>query len=147
MDLPFPDSALPHTDSTAPQPILEAFHDIVLHSPSLLGRVIDLASCWNPSTQKYENRLVAGGDGAWVDEALRKLHFETFTNWLALSLRAQKRDAAIYLNLTDRSERPRRLIQLVSSAACSVPTGAIPEERELFLQDLKIVRALLQDEI
>jgi hypothetical protein len=147
MDVPFPDSALQQTDSTTPQPILEALNNIVLRSPSLLGRVIDIASCWNASAQKYENPLVAGADGVWADEALRKLHLDTFTNWLALSLRAQKRDLAVYLNRCDRGERPHKLSQLLRSAERSVPAGAMPEERELFTQDLNIVRALLQDEI
>jgi hypothetical protein len=140
-------ASIQHSDSTVADPVLEAVNDTVLHSPSLLGRVIDIASHWDQSTQTYGNPLVAGADGAWVDEALRRLHLETFMKWLGLSLKSQKRDLAVYLNLMDRNERPRRLHQLFRDAEYLVPTGAIPEERELFVQDLKIVHALLQDEI
>jgi hypothetical protein len=127
--------------------LVDALGDIVLRSPSVLHRVIRIAELRNASGNTYESPLGPGFDPASVSEALRKLHVEMFANWLTLSLKAQKADLTLYLNLVDRRERLGRLRQLIDRAECAIPVGAIQAERELFMQDLKIVCVLLEDEL
>jgi hypothetical protein len=127
--------------------IPEGLSEFVLHSPSLLGRVIQIASCWDAVSEKYQNPPGADFDPAVVDNTMRRMHLEAFTNWLALSLKAQKRDLAVYINLSDYNDRVRKLSQVLRDAERLVPTGANPEERKLFIQDLRIVRALVQEDL
>ena len=136
-----------HADSAHPDGVAEALGDIVLQSPSLLHRIIRIASLWDAASSTYTNPLGVGFDPILVSETLGKLHVEAFTKWLSLSLRAQRGDLALYLNFADRGERSNKLKHLLDSARVSMPDGAIPNERNLFLQDLEIIRALIQDEL
>lgn len=64
-----------------------------------------------------------------------------------VSLRSQRADIAVYLNSFDSSDRPTKLRRLLDLAEQSVPPAAIPSERQLFLQDLKIIIALLPHDV
>ena len=70
------------------------------------------------------------------------MHAEIFTRWLTLSLQRQQADIKIYLNLSPAADRAAKIKQLIAVAERSMPTGTLTPERQLFVQDLKIVQAL-----
>jgi hypothetical protein len=123
-------------------PIPEALYD-ALHSPSLFGRILLIAAFRNTSTDQNNDGHVGRFQTPDIQAALNRLHLETFTTWLALSLQRQQADINIYLNRTAVADRASKIKQLAVVGERSIPAGAMAPERGLFLQDLRIVQALL----
>ena len=126
-------------------PIPEALYD-ALQSPSLFGRILLIAAFRNTSTD-YNNRGHAERfQTPEIQKALHRLHLDTFATWLTLSLQRQQADINIYLNRSAAADRTANLKQLAVAGERSIPTGAMPPERTLFLQDLRIIQALFNYE-
>jgi hypothetical protein len=122
-------------------PIPEALYD-ALQSPSLFGRILLIAAFRNTSTDQNNVGQTERFQTPEIQHALHRLHLEAFTAWLALSLQRQQADINIYLNRTAAADRTSKIKQLALVGERSIPPGAMPPERGLFLQDLRIVRAL-----
>jgi hypothetical protein len=138
-DAPLPQAAPPRLETEDPIP--EALYD-VLQSPSLFGRILLIAAVRNAATDQYDSGEAACFHTPMVDLALRRLHSEIFTTWLSLPLQRQKADVSVYVNLTPAPERTAKIKNLLNLAERSIPAGAKPPERRLFVQDLKIVQSL-----
>ena len=121
--------------------IPEAFYDL-LQSPSIFGRLLLVAGLRFTATGRDNAGPSAPVHTPPSDDALRKLHLEIFVTWLSLPLERQKADISIYLNLRAGGDRSAKSRQLVASAEASIPATAKPAERQLFLQNLKIVQML-----
>ena len=124
-------------------PIPEALYD-ALQSPSLFGRILRIAAFRTTATDRYDAGHAARFHTPAIEDALRHLHAEVFTRWLALSLQRQQADINIYLNLSPGADRAAKIKQLIAVAERSMPAGAKPTERQLFVQDLKIVQVLFK---
>jgi hypothetical protein len=122
-------------------PIPEALYD-ALQSPSLFGRILLIAAFRNTSTDQNNDGHIGRFQTPEIQAALKHLHLETFTAWLTLSLQRQQADINIYLNRTAAADRTSKIKQLAVVGERSIPPGAMPPERGLFLQDLRIVQAL-----
>jgi hypothetical protein len=125
-------------------PVLLAMYDTVYQSPFVFGRVMKIAAFWGPATEPYQSERREPFLVPEAQEPLRKLHAETFTKWLTLPLKLQKADITVYLNLFDARERPAKLDKLLEVAEQAVPARVILAERQLFLRDLRIVKALVR---
>ena len=131
------------SDSQYPAPgevLPEALYDAVFGSPSVFGRILLIASLRNSATGRYESGLAANFPDPAVEAALARLHLEVFRSWLMHPVRRQAADISIYLNQCGSAADIR---QLKAMGERSVPAGAKPMERDLFLKDLKIVHVLL----
>ena len=122
-------------------PIPEALYE-ELQSPSLFGRLFRIASFLGASTGGSESGDAARLPTPEIESALRKLHLEVFRSWLTLSLQRQKADISIYLNSRAAGYRSARIQQLAAMGEHSIPPDAKLPERQLFLQDLKIIQLL-----
>ncbi|PWU08155.1 MAG: hypothetical protein C5B51_08365 [Terriglobia bacterium] len=129
--------------SSGEDAIPEALYE-TLQGPSVFGRMLLLNTMRTPETDRYDAGYAERFGTPLVERALRGLHLDIFISWLSLSLQHQKADISIYLNLTPVAERPARLKELIPSAVQAIPSAAKPPERQLFLQDLKIVLALFR---
>lgn len=118
----------------------EALCDSVLRDPSLFARLQIISSLYNRREDRYEHPLSRSYDQADVDRVLRTLHREIFLAWLGLSIRQQKGDLAIYVR---GRVNPVHVIQELGVGENLVPPNELSPERNLFLQDIAIVRALL----
>jgi hypothetical protein len=122
-------------------PIPEALYD-ALQSPSLFGRILLIAAFRNTPTDQNNGEHAGRFQTPDIQDALHRLHLETFTTWLTLSLQRQQADIDIYLNRSAAADRASKIKQLAVVGEKSIPPGVTPPERGLFLQDLRIVQAL-----
>jgi hypothetical protein len=136
---PLPEAVRPSPETQDPIP--EELYDL-LQSPSLFARILLIATFRDTTTDRYDSGQAARFYTPAIDAGLRALHLEIFTAWLSLSLQRQKADITIYLNFSAAHERSAKIKNLLAVAERAVPAGAKPPERQLFLQDLKIVHAL-----
>lgn len=121
-------------------PVIELY-ELVQKNPSIFGRLLHIAGLWNPETSRYERELPARFRGASVDQALSKWHQAFFLEWLARPLADKERDVALYWKAAGGTrEQARKLRELGESA---IPPLVRSEERQLFLQDLAFIQALL----
>ena len=122
-------------------PIPEALYD-ALQSPSLFGRILLIAAFRSTSTDQNNVGQAGRFQTPEIQSALHRLHLETFAAWLMLSLQRQQADINIYLNRGATADRTAKIKQLTVVGERSIPLGAMSPERGLFLQDLRIIRAL-----
>src|SRR5579864_3779020 len=74
--------------------------------PSVLGRLVYLASLRNSNSGRYEHHglaLVFGEDEA--NRALKRSHSQVFREWLTFNLEQQKTDLELYLSGLDEDKR------------------------------------------
>ncbi len=124
------------------EPIPDELYDL-LQSPSLFGRMLLIAAFRSASTGRYEAGPAVRSFTPELHDALRELHLEIFHSWLTLSLERQHADIKIYLNLGEVSGRSAKVKQLLAQGEKSIPADVLEPEQQLFLQDLKVVQALL----
>jgi hypothetical protein len=123
LDMPATDG---ETDSN--HPFAKFVHSKVSAIPSLIGRIIFLASCRKPDTGEYndsalEARAIGSPcGGAKIDQALRHEHLLVFEDWLCLLFRKWLAEKD-YLRF--------------------IPTGVSPIQHKLFVADLEAVLAVL----
>ena len=121
------------------EPAIELY-ELIAKNPSVFGRLIHIASLWNPETSRYERglperyRSVPG-----IDTTLAKWHQAFFLEWLSQSLTEKERDVAMYWNSGAREQGKK--IREIGQAA--IPPLVRSEERQFFLQDLAFLQALL----
>lgn len=121
-------------------------NDLIFRSASLFARMIAIASLRSESTGRYEN-VDVGFRVPAVHQVLLNLHVEIFAHWLLLPLRMQKADINIHIDSLGASERAVEIRQLLELGERMIPQSAIPVERRLFLQDLRIIQALLGHDV
>jgi len=120
-------------------PVVELY-EMVLQNPSGFGRLIHIASLWNPETSRYERGLPERFHSVEVDKALAKWHQAFFIDWLARSLTEKERDVALYWSGVRGQRDPKKTRELGEAA---IPPLVRDEERKFFLQDLTFIQALL----
>src|SRR5581483_861324 len=76
-------------------PVVELY-ERVIQNPSLFGRIVHIASLWNPETSRYDRGLAERFRGPEVDKALARWHETFFLDWLARTLTEKERDGALY---------------------------------------------------
>jgi hypothetical protein len=124
---------------TLVEPAIELY-ELIAKNPSVFGRLIHIASLWNPETSRYERglperyRLVPG-----IDTTLAKWHQAFFLEWLSQSLTEKERDVTMFWNSASREQGKK--IREIGQAA--IPPLVRAEERQFFLQDLAFLQALL----
>lgn len=119
-------------------PVIELY-EIVHKNPSTFGRLLHIAGLWNPETSTYERGLPARFRGALVSQALSKWHQAFFLDWLARPLAEKERDVALFWNAGTRAQS----VKLRDLGEAAIPPLVRNEERQLFLQDLSFIQALL----
>lgn len=125
---------------TQRDPVVE-FYEAVQKTPSIFGRLISIADCWNPQTGRYERGLPDSHRNEEMDKALARWHHAFFVEWLSSSLAEKERDVVIYWANADSVRKQGKKLREVGEAA--IPPLVRSEERALFLQDLAFIQALL----
>jgi len=118
----------------------EVWSSTISRIPTLFGRLIFLASLYNPDTGRYHHPSLSdlvGGEDA--DRALRNSHQQVFQQWISSGLAEQKADLEEYLSASGgpRHARPYRHL---------APATARDVERQLYLTDLETLLELLRFE-
>jgi hypothetical protein len=116
-------------------------YELVLKTPSLLGRLVYIASLWNPQTSRYDRYLPQRFRSVDADKALANWHLVFFTEWLSLSLEEKQKDVAIYWKSLGGSRDQIRAIRERGEAA--IPPLVRAEERNHFIRDLMLIQAML----
>lgn len=146
----------------------EFVHSTVSVIPSLLERLIFLASLRAPDTGEYHDRAIEAlltlkfGNAesglvrrheqvvglpwgkAELDRALRHEHLAVFDDWLCLDLRHQTAELEGYASSQDipASALSRKWIDEQSYEGL-IPSDSIPVQRQLFRTDMETVLATL----
>jgi len=119
----------------------EAFTDEISRHPSVLGRLVTVASFWDAESDTYRHKLAVHFGTEETDRALRRLHQEVFIAWLSLPLRQQQADVAIYLGgLGIKAE----WFDFKKMGRSCIPKSATLPERDLFVLDLDLIQALIR---
>jgi len=130
-----------------PEPVVnysearEALADEICRHPSVLGRLVAIASSWDEESSRYRHKLATHFGTEETDRALRRLHQETFIAWLSLPLRQQQADVSVYLGALGIKAEWFDFKKMGTS--CIPKTATLPE-RDLFLLDLDLIQALLR---
>ncbi|HEY1241373.1 MAG TPA: hypothetical protein VGF16_12500 [Bryobacteraceae bacterium] len=119
----------------------EALLDELSRNPSLLGRLVAIASFRDDHTGMYSHRLAAQFGADETDRLLRRLHHEVFVAWLSLPLRQQQADVSVYLSALGIKAEWFDFRKMGKS--CLPQTATLPE-RDLFLLDLDLIQGLLR---
>lgn len=80
-----------------------------------------------------------------VDSTLREMHWEVFRVWLGFRLQQQERDLSVWLVSLGRSqvERFQLLHGMSRRLGALIPHEHLPPEGQLFINDFRLVVALL----
>ena len=117
----------------------EALNDELCRHPSVLGRLVAIATLWDETSKRYGHKLAAHYGTEETDRVLRRLHQEIFIAWLSLPLRQQQSDVAVYMGkLGIKAE----WFDFRKMGISCLPKSASPPERDLFLLDLELIQAL-----
>src|SRR5215469_1378691 len=117
----------------------EAIAEEICRNPSVLGQLVAIASHWDEASSHYQHKLASHFGTEEADRALRRLHQETFIGWLSLPLRQQQADVAVYLGALGIKAECFDFNKM--GKRCIPKTATLPE-RDLFLLDLDLIRAL-----
>lgn len=120
-------------------PVVELY-ELVLQNPSLFGRLVYIASLWNPETSRYDRGLPDRFRGAETDKAVARWHQSFFIDWLSQSLTEKERDVSQYWKSLTAREHGRTIREMGEAA---IPPLVRAEERKFFLQDLTFIQAML----
>ena len=118
-------------------PVVELY-ELVLSNPSLFGRLVHIASLWNPATSRYDRDLPDRFCGPEVNKALARWHQTFFLEWLAWTLAEKEKDVALYWKSNSGNGRTLR-----EAGEAAIPPLVREEERKFFLQDLAFLQAML----
>ena len=118
---------------------IEALSDELCRHPSVLGRLVAIASCHDVNSGRYCHKLAERFGAHETDRALARLHQEIFITWLSLPLRQQQADVAIYM--AGLGIKPEWFDFDKMGRSCLPKTATLPE-RDLFLLDLELIQAL-----
>ena len=121
------------------EPAGDVWRKTLSQIPTLFGRLVYLASFWDPERNRYEHPMLSSMLGIQdADRTLCHSHHQAFTRWISSSLAEQKADLEAYVRAGgDRS----RLLQQYRNL---VPDKAREVERQLYLTDLETLMALLR---
>ena len=119
----------------------EAVTDELSRNPSVLGRLVAIASLRDEQSGTYRHKLAAHYGSEETDRTLRRLHQEIFVTWLSLPLRQQQADVTIYLGALGIKAEWFDFRKMGKS--CVPPSATLPE-RDLFLLDLDLIQGLLR---
>ena len=114
--------------------------------PSVFGRMIYLASLRNPNTGQYEHHGLALVFGEEAGRAIKKSHKQVFAEWLSFNLEEQKADLDLYLSsLFEDRRKVLRTWQKLETYRNLMPSSATPQEKRLYLSDLRALLELLMN--
>ena len=126
--------------SSAIRPAAEVWRSILARTSTTFGRLVFLASLWDPASGRYNHEsmaaLFAPGE---VDRALRSCHQQVFQQWISAGLAEQKADLDEYLSTVGG---PRHALAYRNLT----PVAAREVERQLYLTDLETLLELLRFE-
>ncbi|MCU1257238.1 MAG: hypothetical protein JWO80_123 [Bryobacterales bacterium] len=114
--------------------------------PTLFGRLVYLASLRDPNTGLYQHFGFAQRfSDREADKTMRRSHVNVFADWLNLSLEEQRGDLSRYLgSLEGEKERIVANWTRFPPFAGFIPSQAREGERNLFLDDMRIMLELLR---
>jgi len=129
------------------EPAGDVWRHTLARIPTLFGRVLYLASLYDPATAEYSHPALAQMVGDEETGAtLRRSHARVFQDWLCLSLEQQRADLQEYLAET---AKPAALLAEWEESAVYrnwTPPDAQDVERRLFSSDLETLIELLRRE-
>jgi hypothetical protein len=129
-------------------PEAELWRRTLTQIPSLLGRLIYLASLRDLNTGQYQHFGFAQQVGDKASErTIRRSHTNAFEDWLCLSLSEQREQLDRHLEATevDRVQVLAHWTEFPPYLSW-VPSHARPAEKDLFRADLEIVIDLIMRE-
>lgn len=127
-------------------PAAELWRRTLSQIPSLFGRLVYLASLRDPVTGMYRHFGFAQRFTPRVaDNAMKRSHLNTFSDWLCYSLEEQQEDLEKYFSAldADRSEIIANWTEFPPFANF-VPNQAREPQRQQFLSDMSVMLDLLK---
>lgn len=121
---------------------VEELHNLVMASPSVFGRLIQIGSFWTAHGRQSEAEVSAELRTPQMDQALHMLHKALFVGWLGLSLERKKADVSIFLGSVGKMKKLRKLPEL---GRISIPLDASTAECELFQHELAMIRSMIEN--
>lgn len=121
-------------------PALELY-DLLLQNPSIFGRLLHVASLWNPQANTYERSLPERFQNAGLDKSISRWHQAFFLEWVALSLEQQQNDVLAYWNHLGR--HPEQIKTIREQGEAAIPPLVEWAERQTFVQNLGFIQSLL----
>src|SRR5579862_6299956 len=107
--------------------------------PSVIGRMVYLASLRDPNSGRYEHHglaLVFGDNDA--NKTLKKSHTHVFREWLTFNLEQQQADLELYLSGLEGEKRTILANWLeLAPYRNFIPITARPVEKRFYLADIK----------
>jgi len=131
-----------------PQPELRAeklavaIHAVLLGSPSILDRLVYLASLQSPVMHSdfYQQFTALGYSGTGINKALLREHRTIFADWLSLSLEQKLADLEECASLWGmRTVDVAHDWLTPPKSDMLIPLGALAPEVELFHSDLQLL--------
>lgn len=116
-------------------------YDLLLQNSSIFGRLLHIASLWNPETRRYEQGLPERFRGAGLDQLVSRWHQAFFLEWLALSLEQQQRDVLLYW--TSGGRKPEQLQKIRELGEAAIPPLVDWTERQSFVKNLGFIQGIL----
>ena len=122
----------------------ERLRDLICQSPSIFGRLVAVSRLQDQQDGSYRYALADNFGPTAVDRALRRLHRDTFSDWLNLNLAQQELDLSIWLSgLGHSQEESASLLQSMAVRLSGlIPRQHFVAERDLFVSDFEVVLIL-----
>ena len=124
-------------------PALELY-DLLLQNSSIFGRLVHVASLWNPQTKTYERGLPERFRNAGLDQTISRWHQAFFMEWIALSLSQQQNDVVVYWTSLGRA--PEQIKKIREQGEAAIPPLVEWAERQFFVQNLTFIQTVLTHE-
>ncbi len=129
----------------SPETADQVWRNTVLQIPTVFGRLVFLASLYDPSSGKYRSgTLDSLLEPQAADRAIRHSHYQVFSQWLSFNLAEQKEDISEFLN--GSGARGRAAAQAALLYRQLIPASAREVERQLYCADLETLLEVLKAE-
>ena len=123
-------------------PALELYESL-LQNPSIFGRLVHIASLWNPASKSYQG-LPERFRNAGLDPQITRWHQAFFMEWVALSLAQQQNDVMVYW--TGMGRDPEQIKKLREQGEAAIPPLVEWAERQSFTKNLAFIQTVLSHE-
>lgn len=120
-------------------PCTEVMSDAVRQIPSSIARLVFLSQFRDPNTGVYSCPASQKAEGHQIDCTLRRLHEETFSEWLNYGIEKQKADLDLYFSSLVCGSAAARTWLRLESYRLLVPASATRTEKRLFFRDIETV--------
>ena len=135
------------TSLKAQQLLEEAWARDLSHIQTSYGRLVYLAGLRNPDTGRYEHYGADTSSRAQANRSLKRVHEDSFKEWVSYSLERKKADVEFYIagiDQVDRAELIDAWLRLTPYKNL-VPASIQGPERQKHISDFEAILGLLKN--